>query len=212
MKKIISFLLVASMMLISVNSFAQLHIGAGYINSADRYKTNSDADVNATYLNGFYAGGGFSIPIVAGLQVTPGVYYVFTAKNDADGLGGLKLTGDTKEHYINVPVDISYGYEISPDFRVFAFAGPTASVGLASKTKLTATYKAFAVDDEIDNYDEDYDYARFDVLLGGGVGVDVLKRVRVTARYDCGLVNRYNGDGDPIRHRNQFTAGVAYLF
>lgn len=210
MRKVL--LSLTSMMLVVSTAFAQIQVGAGYLNSADRVKANEDADANTTYLNGFYVGGGYSFRIVEGLKVTPGLYYAFAMRNDADQIGPLNLKGDVKEHYLNVPVMLSYGYGFTPDCKVFAYAGPTFSVGLSSRTTLSANVLGFAKDTELDNYDEDYDYSRVDCLLVGGLGMDLFKHYRIQVGYDFGLVNRYSGDGDPIRHRNQFTAGVAYVF
>ena len=211
MKKIITIIAAATMMLSAGTAFAQVNFGAGYVNSADKTKVGDNTTTDN--VNGFYVGGGYSIPIVAGLKVTPGVYYNFLTKEDVASAGSLaSVTGNLQEHYLNVPVSFSYGYEFTPDFKVFAYAGPTLSVGLASKTKISGSALGVSADKTIDNYDEDYKYGRFDVLLGVGAGVDVLNCVRVNVGYDFGMLNRYTGDGDITRHRNQFTVGVAYLF
>ena len=65
---------------------------------------------------------------------------------------------------------------------------------------------------KVNNYDDEYKYGRFDVMLGGGVAVDFFDIVRFNIGYDYGLVNRYTGDADYTRHRSQLTVGVAYLF
>lgn len=211
MKKFVTIIAAAAMMFSAGTAFAQINVGAGYVNSVDKTKVDDKTSTNT--MNGFYVGGGYSIPIVAGLKVTPGVYYNFLTKSDAASVGSIAtLTGDLQEHYLNVPVSFSYGYEFTPDFKVFAYAGPTFSVGLASKTKVTGSALGVTTDKTIDNYDEDYKYGRFDVLLGAGAGVDLFGSVRVSVGYDFGLVNRYTGDADLTRHRNQLVVGVAYLF
>jgi len=210
MKKIFSILATASMMLIATSAFAQLHVGAGYLNSTDRYRSDADAEPTNGKMNGVYAGAGYSIPIMAGLKVTPGVYYQFFAKNDMDSLGPVSISGDLKEHFILVPLSLSYGLDLSPDFKVFIYGGPTFSVGLSSKSKLTGEIGPFGGDMTVDNYEETY--TRFDCLMGGGIGVQVFKHYRLNVGYDFGLVNRYIGDGDDIRHRNQLSAGLAYVF
>ena len=54
MKRIITTILAASMMLVGTTAFAQASIGAGYLNETNK-ATVSNTDVNMGALNGFYA-------------------------------------------------------------------------------------------------------------------------------------------------------------
>ena len=208
-----SLFLAALLLLAEIPAVAQVSIGAGYVNSADRVKTsNTETQVNNA--NGFYGGLGFTLPIAGDLSVTPGVYYTYLTSGTANSVGGgiLSWAGTTKEHYINVPVRLEYGAEILPNFRLFFFGGPTFSAGLASKTTLTGSVLGFSANTVIDNYKDTDNYGRYDILLGGGMGVDLAKRIRVTAGYDFGMLNRYTNSDNIVRHRNQLHAGVALLF
>lgn len=138
--------------------------------------------------------------------------YMMLLSSGADAIGPLGLKGDLQEHYLNIPVRFDYGAELAPGVRGFVYAGPTLSFGLASSTKLTASIAGYSADKVFDNYSDGSDYGRMDVLLGGGIGVDVNK-IRFTVGYDCGMLNRYTGDAsNTARHRNQLTAGLALLF
>ena len=58
-------------------------------------------------------------------------------------------------------------------------------------------------------------YSRFDVLLGGGLGLDVMDAVRFSIRYDYGVVNRNGGNltsGVLKIHRSQLKLGVGFMF
>lgn len=210
MKKIATVILAAAMLLSGVNAFAQASVGAGYVNSTDRTKVGNTLSTSAT--NGFYAGVGYTLPLAGGLNVTPGLNYMMLLSSGADAIGPLGLKGDLQEHYLNIPVRFDYGAELAPGVRGFVYAGPTLSFGLASSTKLTASIAGYSADKVFDNYSDGSDYGRMDVLLGGGIGVDVNK-IRFTVGYDCGLLNRYTGSAtNTARHRNQLTAGLALLF
>lgn len=209
MKKIAT-LLAAAMLLSGTSAFAQAYIGAGYVNSSDRTTVGNNLSTTAT--NGFYAGVGYTLPLSGGLSVTPGLTYMMLLSSGADSFGPLGLKGDLQEHYLNIPVHLNYGAELAPGVRGFVYAGPTVSLGLASSTKLTASIAGFSADKTFDNYADGSDYGRADVMLGGGIGVD-FNSLRFTVGYDCGMLNRYTaGNTNTTRHRNQLTAGVAFLF
>lgn len=208
MKKIITILAAAVMMLTASNAFAQIAVGAGYLNATDKIDDNSNA------LNGFYAGVSYNIPIAGGLAVAPGVYYSGLFKSgELFSLSLLNTKVDSKlaEHFINVPVNFNYNFELAPDMTAFIFAGPTFQYGLASKTKIEGTAAGYSGDKDIDNYD-DSDYGKTNVLLGGGVGMNLMDSFQITVGYDYGLMNLYTGNADVKRHKSYIKLGVAYLF
>jgi hypothetical protein len=207
-------MLMAAALLVAVTSFAQVQIGAGYVNSTDRTKLSNDAEVSTAAANGVYAGIGVTLPLAGDLAVTPGVYYTFLTSHNGRSVanGILSASGDLQEHYVNVPVYFNYGSELAPNFRLFFFGGPTFSAGIISKTVLSASILGFSANTAIDNYRDVSGYGRFDVMLGGGMGVDLGKRLRLTVGYDFGMMNRYTEGNGIIRHRNQLHGGLAFLF
>ena len=133
MKKFISIVLAASLMLLGTQAFAQMSVNAGYLNST--LKTGNTSD-NA---NGAFAGISFNIPLAGGLGIAPGVYYSMLASKsgDAASIFGVNISGSSTfmEHAINVPVYLNYGYELTGDTKIFLFGGPTVQYGLASTVK-----------------------------------------------------------------------------
>lgn len=207
MKRI--FVVAATLMLACATSFAQMNFNLAYVNSVETTKINSNKYTSP--LNGFTAGLGYSLELADDFYFTPGVNYLFLSGTGADSIGGLlSLKGDVQEHYINIPMTLSYDYEISRGTKVFVFAGPTASIGLASTTTLTATVLGYSSGSKVDNY-EDGDYKRFDIMLGGGAGVKIADKYCVKAGYDWGLLNR-TSLSNTTDHRGQLTVGVAYIF
>lgn len=213
MKKIVTLLSAALMLLAGTSAFAQMSIGAGYVNSVDYSKLGKDQSAKSTGGSGFYAGVSYTAPLAAGFSFTPGVYYEFLTANEAVSFDRLIVfSGRETEHYINIPLTFSYGMDLSRDFRFFVYAGPTASVGLASTVKGSTDVGGFKLEgDSVSNYDDE-DYGRFDIMLGGGIGLEFRDDLRLTVGYDFGMLNRYTGSADYSQHRNRLTAGIAYIF
>ena len=146
---------------------------------------------------------GYTVPIAAGINFTPGVYFGMAAKSNATSIFGLKIEGKQQDTFINVPLHFSFGTDIGSGLRFFAYAGPSASIAVASKIiSGSTTYDRLQDNDSLQ---------RFDVMLGGGVGLQFNDMLRFQVGYDMGMLNRYNSDNYIVK-RNQLTAGIAFLF
>ena len=175
--------------------------GAGYVQST----------ANSASSNGFYAGFGYSAEIMPGLNLNPGLYYEFLTSTTGASLGSwASYSGKTTEHYVNIPLHLSFAYSFAPTFKLFVYGGPTANVGIASSTKVSGSVLGFGGSDPIDNY-KDTNYSRFDIMLGGGIGAEVMNKIRLTVGYDMGMLDRDNSDNGTLK-RNRLTAGVAFVF
>lgn len=237
MKKI--FAAVASMAallcLSSVPASAKSGLEAGYVNSSYSFKTGISSDNNYS-LNGFYVGLSQDVRLFAGLHIVPGIYYTYLTDNSKEEVLGLKLRGNDSDHYLSIPIMFRYQFGL-PGVKLYVFAGPTLSAGLVAKQKYivsgdilgtningevsynlyTGKVKTDGIDifqdgeNPVDEIVPDYMYNRFDVQLGGGVGIEVLKFLEVKVGYDFGLINRYKGDAAEL-YRNQFYAAVGFRF
>ena len=198
MKKV--FAIAAALLLMGTTAFAQ-SFGAGYVQST----------ANNSTANGFYAGFGYSAEIMPGLSLNPGLYYEFLTSTTGASLGSwASYSGKTTEHYVNIPLHLSFAYSFAPTFKLFVYGGPTANVGIASSTKVSGSVLGFGGSDTIDNY-KDTNYSRFDIMLGGGIGAEVMNKIRLTVGYDMGMLDRDNSDNGTLK-RNRLTAGVAFVF
>lgn len=195
------------MMLLGTNAFAQLSVGAGFVNSKTNLNISLAGILSAkadAVTNGFFLGGSYNIPIgTSGLGVAPGIRFSYLTNNDVD----LKIAdGDFSETYLSVPVDINFGVALADGIKGLIYAGPAFSYGLTSQIKSGSI--------EYDIYDGELkelsDYKRFDVLLGGGFGVEFYDMVRFTVGYDWGMLDR--GPSAIEVKRNQLSVGVAYIF
>ena len=183
MKKTLSIFVAAMLLLAAVPSFAQVQIGAGYVSSSDRVRVSNSTEVDLTNR---------SVSSVAG--------------------GIIAVAGEREEHYVNVPIHFNYGANFTPKFRFFFFGGPAVSYGVISRTTVSGSILGFSANTVVDNYRDVSGYGRWDVMVGGGMGFDLVNRLRLTVGYDFGLMNRYIDGGDYDRHRQQLHAGLAFLF
>lgn len=211
MKKILSIALAAAIALAGTNAFAQVSVGAGWLNSTNTTKVNGDKQ--HANLNGFYVGAFFNEEFSPYFSFNPGIYFSYLGANNSKSYYGLaKTKADTKETYLSIPLNFRYNYELAPDMRLFAYAGPTLSVGLSGKVSSSASALGIKASGDVKYYDSDeLDYKRFDCLLGGGVGYEFNDMIQVTVGYKYGVVNTSNTDGLK-RHKGMINLGVAYIF
>ena len=211
MKKFISTLLAASLMLFGTHDFAQMSVNAGYLNSTQSFKDAGTKSINS---NGAYAGVSFNIPVAGALGFAPGVYYSLIA-NKSGGSGtimDIPVTASSTfmEHALNAPLYLNYGIDLARDSKVFIYGGPTVQFGLASTTKLSGGVGESTADRTDNNYDNK-NYSRFNVYLGGGVGFQ-LSAFQITLGYDYGMLNLYKGENATRTHRSNLKVGIGYVF
>ena len=234
MKKAFTIVLAAGLLLAGTNAFAQISVGAGYSNVSQKIEAAGlDKTIN---MNGLYAGMDYTIPITENIGVAPGLYYEFStgSANKLLNLGAASavLKGRLEEHYIDIPFKFTFSIPYQGN-RFFAFAGPTASIGVSSKLKGDVKILGFQLKgDFLDMYDKDI-FESMDLMLGGGVGMDINNMFRVTMGYNMGMFNRINLDTQTTQsqtenesgfnlanlirdnatiNRRQFYVGVAVLF
>ena len=205
MKKILTSVLAASLMLLGTSAFAQVSVGAGYSNSKMTYSYSSGSSKVDSPTNGFYAGIDYNVPIGDIFGLSAGANFEYLMSKDYS-LAGL-VSGNVKEMYLNVPVRINAGFDLADAVRLFVFGGPTFSYGLSYK----AEGGALGITVGHDFYKEN-GWNRFDVMVGGGVGLDLMDKVRLTVGYDLGMFNRLPKDSNDTINRNKLHAGIAFLF
>ena len=214
MKKIYLTVLTFAAMFFAVDAYAQLGVGVGYnlLNTTQKLADESDDDS----LNGFYVEATYDFNFLqakwGSLGIQPGLRYSFAGETESEKMPGLTTRASLTEHYLDIPVNVKYSYDIMPStLKAYAFAGPVFSCGLASSLKVKAN------DDDIktNNY-KDTEYGRFDIKLGLGAGVTLMEKFDVKLGYNIGLLNRYTGEQiDNFKyktHTGVFYVGVGFNF
>jgi hypothetical protein len=210
MKKIYFILAVAAAVLFATEASAQIGVGLGYnlYNSVQK----EAGQKNGNELNGFYVEATYDINFLeklwGNLGVQPGLRFSYAGVHDSAELLGVLTKSSWAETYLDIPVFVKY----SQDFRslgFFAFAGPVFSCGLSSHSKTSVK----DISTEIDVYEGDPEYGRFDLKLGVGVGVTGLDKFNVKIGYNFGMLNRYTGNLRDLSYRTGvFYVGVGYSF
>ncbi len=108
MKKILSIMAVAAVMLFAGKANAQISLHAGYQSysmSANGYSVSDD---------GFYVGGSYDVQAANSIFVTPGLYFAYV------------------EDIMDIRIPVLFNYRMNMDQIGFGvFAGPTITFGLA---------------------------------------------------------------------------------
>ena len=205
MKKILCSVLAGALMLLGTSAYAQFSVGAGYVNGKYTY-TSSSSSKTSDAANGFYVGADYTLPVGEVFGISAGLNFEMLMSKNYNLWG---ITGNLKEQYLNLPVRLNFGFDMGGS-RVFAFAGPTLSYALASKAQVGMG----GFSGVVDLYEKDILDNRFDVMVGGGLGIDLMERLRVSVGYDFGMFNKLDEEdnANATFRRNRLHAGIAFLF
>ena len=141
MKKIYLTVLTFAAMFFAVDAYAQLGVGVGYNLMNTTHKLADDSDDDS--LNGFYVEATYDFNFLeanwGSLGIQPGLRYSFAGETESEKMPGLTTRASLTEHYLDIPVNVKYSYDIMPStLKAYAFAGPVFSCGLASSLKVKA--------------------------------------------------------------------------
>lgn len=212
MKKLLLTLVIAVSAAISAN--AQFGLGFGFANSSLHSKVEDFK--TAEGMNGLFIEGAYTFHIGNHFGITPAVQYEWVKEGNIETLKeAMQLIGKKaswSEHYLNVPVRFSYGFNVGKVIGLGTYAAPTFSVGLASKINADGN-KIDIYDVGGESIEEDNMMSRFDFMIGLGLYCDLFQKFRVRFGYDYGLVNRAaDSVKDGNLHRGQIQLGVSFLF
>lgn len=224
MKKLFTCILAASLMLLGTQAYAQLVVGAGYLHNIESSKntSNNKAVGDPVHLNGFYVGASYNIQFAKYFGVAPGFYVdmLFQSKNNASGgtFGGVLLSGSVSYNYtevaLNLPVNLTFKMPIGDNADIFAFAGPTFQYGVMARSTFHSAATVgplhFSDGEVYNHYGEKGDSNPFNILLGGGVGVEI-GDIQFLVGYDHTLLNCEKTEGFYCG-RHQIKAGINFAF
>ena len=228
MNKLKLFSALAVITLAAVEVSAKSGIEAGYVNT--RYNVSGESPaLTSSALNGFYVGVSDDIRLVAGLGLRIGLNYSYTTDKSARSIfDDMSMKGGAeKDHYLNVPLRLRYTFNIVPKvLKIQAYAGPVFSVGLSHTYSYdfadgslkynyyTGKFKSGALDEEDTQHLGLPQYKRFDVTVGGGIGVELFNFLELKVGYDWGVTDRFKGDiaQSATCNRDMFYAAVGFRF
>ncbi len=221
------------------DAFAQFGVNVSYMNSTTYSRLDGAENPSTSGTNGFAVGIDHNIRLIGNiLSIQPGIYYQHLLRSeDIAEISGLVANTTFTENFLAIPIHVKVGFNLVPKdiLKLYVFAGPTFSIGLSSTDKVSVSgsvmgqnvggefsYNYYngkiksssdALQSVVDTYfnpESEGQRQRFDMMLGGGVGLQVVRFLDIKVGYDYGMLNRYAGDmaDRGTAHRGQFYVGV----
>lgn len=179
---------------------------------ADNWTTDSSDDT--AQLDGIFLGVNYEIPVFNGAWgVSTGLYYTLGYDSEKTDVVESGVTVHVKEsdyaHGLALPIRMTKGWELAPGKRLFIYAGPMLTYGLSFTGKLDLSHSSSSINTDVDYYSGVF--KRFDIKLGGGVGLDISEQYRILLGVDMGLLNLSDISGVSFKS-NRVSIGVGYHF
>lgn len=199
MKKAVLFLAVAAFFLAGVQQArAQISVGAG---AGERVYLFKDAQgvtvpgsaptLSVDFEANFRLSKVFAVSVGADLAGVAGYHFM---KDKTKNLG---------EIYLEAPVRAKVYIPLGSQVDLYIFGGPVPSLDLLS---IDAHAKGTT-----NNFETKPTLTRFDVMLGGGVGIEIIKHIRATFGYDHGLLDRDTAANSAV-HTGVLKFATYYMF
>lgn len=207
MKKAKIILVILSLF-IGSTAFGQVAIEGGYVRSTLFLSEGDNVGVN-----NFYGGVTYNIGFKSSaFMLEPGIFFQYGKKNDIfthsfsdDSEVSEKLT----QTYLTIPIMLNYGVNVGQSVVRF-YAGPTVFAKLSGKVK--STYED-SNSSTSDSWDADEYCVDGGMMLGAGIGFELIDRIRIKVGYDYDIFNHELEEDDKTidRHWGQFHVGLAII-
>ena len=192
MKKSLFLFFAAALLFVGTNASAQVSFGAG---PATRLYFEKGQNVNYTY--------GVQMSFEDSKRATD--VFGYSAGVDFGTYGRKDFYSEESglsEMYVDIPVRMKFFLPFSGDFQMFFYGGVVPSICISSMKK--------TANERFSRFDGLTDYTRYDVLAGGGVGIELNESFRFSLGYDHGIMDRYKNEEVLRVAAVKFT--VAFLF
>lgn len=194
MKKLIA---AAAVLLCCFSAKAQVVAGAGYSHTTI-HEMLANVENGPYYNNNVYAELGYDLAfnrrtsILA--TVRGGTYF-------GNSESARSICNKDGQYYLRVPVYGKYVFAADSDLKLFLYLGPEFNYTLSNSGAGEFAWRPSR-------------FNRENVYIGGGIGGDIYRHLRVRLGYEWGLLNEYADDlnGNLKCHSTDFTFGVSYVF
>ena len=205
MKKIRIILLVAAL-LSGTASFAQQNWSAGAGYSMTSFNGVDCSTFLAKHpLRGFYVGASheFYFSALAGLTFEPGLYFHYqSGRNDANAKPKY-----IKMHYLSIPMDLKYTFNIATGAMGSLFTGPVFNIGLFGNLYDKGTFKEQG--GLVKDVSDLRGLTRANLQWRVGAAVTVAEAVQLRFSYAFGISRLIP---EQELHNNALTVGLGLLF
>ena len=183
---------------LAILSFSAVNAQVAYVGFQSVTGKSKAGNTTVSKANsGFFLGGAMNFEIADAIGVQPGLEISYAGRTEST------IAGDDKYSMwgVKIPVDVNYGFELAPDFKLSVYAGPSIYVGLSYDKVGNTTYDWYG-----------NALGRFGLGLGMGAWCDIKDVIRVKAGYDLGLLNRAQDKDNNNYKESAFMLSVGYLF
>ena len=202
MKKILVLLCLAAL-LGGQAAYAQSEWNAGMGYASTKFSgVDCSPFLNSRTLTGFYAGISheFYFSALAGLTFEPGLYFNYmSGRNSNDSKPKF-----IKMHYLSLPLDVKYTFELSPSLMASFFARPVLNVGVAGNLYNKNTFVTTK-----DLSDLMHPLSRVNLQWNVGAAATIATAVQLRVSYAMGISRLVP---EQEIHNNTFSVGVGFLF
>lgn len=205
MKKILMSIVAV---LFAASSFAQTNSG-GFSLSESTVYYGARIGMNISTITGdgtsdFKSKAGLTLGGVLGLRIsdaTPlflesGLYFTQYGANAKDGLDDKSYINI---NYLEIPVLIKYGFQVTDEISVLPYLGPTVALGITAKGKYPDTTGGYST--ETGFKDNNLNRANVGIKLGCGAEWN---KLYLEAGYHFGITNILDSDDDAWHNGNVF--------
>ena len=192
MKKL--FLIAAALLTVGF-AHAQMSTSVGYVNTIIH-------DWDETFhINGFNVEFNYDYNLAGDFYVSAGAGFGMSLYQETfnDSVFNVRVCD------FSIPVDLNYRFNLGSNLKLNIYAGPTFMIGLCH----TFYYDGKK---DVDYYsNSNYPLKRFNVLLGGGVSLDIKDHYRIKVGYKKGLLE-LDKTGEYPYKKDYLTASIGYIF
>ena len=200
MKKVLSIMAVAAVMLFAGKANAQLSVNFGY--APQTYTTDVNGNKSDATMNGLFLGVAKNATLSGDLKVSVGIDARFNFKSETATYGAT-LDVTRTQLLVDVPVLFNYGLKLNSDITLSAFVGPTFSYAIMGKTKSDVSVASWGGSTEQDWYDDNSDRGRFDISATFGLKL-AINEYSLYGGYNMGLVNLTDANNTTLKGSNFF--------
>lgn len=197
----------------SVPAFAQYSSGGFSLSESTVYyglRLGMNISTLTGDLNSDYKGSrvGLNFGGVIGLRLSDATPIFLESGLAYSGLGSKKKKNSVSLNYLELPILIKYGVQVSDDIAVLPFVGPAFRFGLGGKMKTEGVGK-------VDSFGDNR-FKRFDMGIKLGCGAEYNK-LYLEAGYQFGIMNiakwkAANGIDDASSHNGAFFVNLGVNF
>ncbi|MGC4234227.1 MAG: porin family protein [Niabella sp.] len=207
-------MLLAAMALVlgvmQVNAQATFGLKAG-LNVSNLTVKGEGIKVKYNSLPGLHIGVMASLPISDNLSIDPALLYSGKGAkgDDNDEYVALYSNESYNINYLELPINISYSFNLSStdNIKPFVFAGPYLGLAFSGKYKSENTSEKFKIGNDKNTSDiKPVDY-------GANIGAGVkFSNFRISAQYGIGMANILPGTSSTKMHNSTFGLSIGYTF